>query len=210
VADGPRRYEQFCGVALALDVVGERWTMLVVRELLLGGRRFKDLGDALPGLTPTLLTRRLRRLQAEGLVVQRELPAPSGATVYELTEAGRALEPAILALGAFGQRYLDRGPPAGFRVDLRWAVLSLQRRWRGGGGGRLHLSIGERPFTLELGERLVARDGHLGAARCRVSGPEAAWRAWFGARDRSGLEVLGDGAALDALEAGLARGAQPG
>ena len=105
-----RSYRQFCPVAKALDVVGERWTLLLVRELLLGPRRFTDLLDVLPGLGTSLLAERLRQLEAAGLVHRERLPPPAGATAYHLTEAGLGLGPVVGALAAFGARLL--GTPA--------------------------------------------------------------------------------------------------
>ncbi|MEX1362421.1 MAG: winged helix-turn-helix transcriptional regulator [Nannocystaceae bacterium] len=157
---GQRRYHQFCGVAKALDLVGERWTLLLVRDLLLGGRRFSDLLAAMPGLTPNLLSTRLDTMQASELVQRRRLPPPQAATVYELTELGRQLEPVVLALGRFGARWLTR-PDADDRIDPRWAMVSLKRRYVG--CPRLWcvgLRIGELPFTIEIGaEQAHVRDG---------------------------------------------------
>lgn len=155
-----RRYHQFCGVAKALDVVGERWTLLLVRDLLLGGRRFSDLLAAMPGLTPNLLSRRLKDMQGHGLVEQRTLPPPGASTVYELTELGRQLEPVVLALGRFGARWLT-APDTEDRIDPRWAMVSLKRRYRGSPRRlRVGLHIGPLSFTLELGgETLEVRDG---------------------------------------------------
>ncbi|MEZ4448400.1 MAG: winged helix-turn-helix transcriptional regulator [Nannocystaceae bacterium] len=158
-----RRYHQFCGVAKALDLVGERWTLLLARDLLLGGRRFSDLLQAMPGLTPNLLSQRLRQLQEAGLVAQERLPPPGGATLYVLTPLGRELEPVILALGRFGARWLV-APGDDDRVDPRWAVVSLKRRYVRPAADarrwRVALHLGELGFALELGgERLEARDG---------------------------------------------------
>ncbi len=97
-----RTYGDRCGVARALDVVGERWALLVVRELLLGPKRFTDLRAGLPGLSPDVLSQRLRELEQAGLVRRRKLAPPAGSRVYELTERGLALEPILLELGRWG------------------------------------------------------------------------------------------------------------
>ncbi|HEY7136092.1 MAG TPA: helix-turn-helix domain-containing protein [Acidimicrobiia bacterium] len=102
-----RSYGQFCPLARSLDVLGERWTLLVVRELLTGPKRYRDLRDALPGMWSNLLARRLRDLQAAGLVERRALPPAQTRSVYELTERGRALGPALYELARFGLPYLD-------------------------------------------------------------------------------------------------------
>ena len=97
-----RTYGDVCGVARALDIVGERWSLMIVRELLLGPKRFTDLRTGLPHVGPDVLSQRLRDLTAEQLVVKRKLPPPIAAQVYELTDLGRRLEPVVLALGEFG------------------------------------------------------------------------------------------------------------
>jgi DNA-binding HxlR family transcriptional regulator len=97
-----RRYGQMCPVARALDVLGERWTLLIVRELLLGPKRFKDLLQALPAMGTNRLTERLRTLEENGAVHRRTLPPPAGVAVYELTDAGELLAPVVHCLGAWG------------------------------------------------------------------------------------------------------------
>ncbi|NMO03024.1 helix-turn-helix transcriptional regulator [Gordonia sp. TBRC 11910] len=102
-----RSYDQYCSVAKALDVVGDRWTLLIVRELLLqGGSRYADLVRGLPGISTNLLAERLKTLEAQGLVARYDAPPPIGTTLYELTDAGRDLEPVIRSLVRFGARYM--------------------------------------------------------------------------------------------------------
>lgn len=101
-----RSYNQFCALAYALDVVGERWTLLIIRELLTGPRRFKDLMDGLPGISTNLLSERLKTLEHQGLLMRRVLPPPAGSTVYALTPFGQALETAVIELGRWGSRLL--------------------------------------------------------------------------------------------------------
>jgi DNA-binding HxlR family transcriptional regulator len=121
---GKRAYNDRCGIARALDIVGERWALLVVRELLLGPKRFSDLRGGLPGVGPDVLVQRLRDLEAAGILRRAKLPPPTGAQVYELTDRGRELEPVVLALGAWG----SRAPfPAGdARLGIDSAVLALK------------------------------------------------------------------------------------
>jgi DNA-binding HxlR family transcriptional regulator len=97
-----RTYGDRCGIARALDLVGERWALLVVRELLLGPKRFTDLRSGLPHVSPDVLSQRLRELEDAGIVRRGKLPPPAGSRIYELTERGRQLEPVILELGRFG------------------------------------------------------------------------------------------------------------
>ena len=101
-----RNYNQFCALAVALDVVGERWSLLIIRELLPGPRRFKDLIVGLSGISTNLLSERLKCLEQKGILCRRVLPPPAGSTVYELTAAGQALETAVLELGRWGSRRL--------------------------------------------------------------------------------------------------------
>src|ERR671925_2448857 len=101
-----RRYGDACGIATALDIVGERWALLLVRELLLGPKRFADLQAGLPGAGPNVLTQRLQELEAAGVIRRRTLPPPAGSRVYELTDWGRELEETVMSLG----RWLARSP----------------------------------------------------------------------------------------------------
>jgi DNA-binding HxlR family transcriptional regulator len=120
-----RSYRQYCGVARALDVVGERWTLLIIRDLLLGPRRYKDLLEGLPGIGTNLLADRLRELETRGIIRRTVLPPPAGSTVYELTELGEALAPAVFELGLWGARMLgapkddDQVPTAAIFVAMR-------------------------------------------------------------------------------------------
>lgn len=99
-----RTYGHYCGVAHALDLVGERWALLVVRELLVGPRRFTDLCRGLPGIGTNVLTARLKELERSGVVHRRRLPRPAATTVYELTDYGRELEDIVLDLGRWGAK----------------------------------------------------------------------------------------------------------
>lgn len=105
-----RSYDQYCPIAVALDVIGDRWTLLILRELSIDDRRFTDLRSALPGIAPNLLADRLRDLQGEGLVEQRELPPPAARAVYSITTAGRDVVPVLRSLARFGASRL--GPPS--------------------------------------------------------------------------------------------------
>src|SRR5262249_51227806 len=122
-----KRYGQTCAIARALDVVGERWSLLLVRELSLGPRRYRDLATGLPGIPRNLLAARLKDLQAAGVIPRRTLPAPTDVTLYELTDAGRALQPILNELLDWGLRYgpepseHDVGQPA-------WGLLGAAGR----------------------------------------------------------------------------------
>ncbi|MFV8754583.1 winged helix-turn-helix transcriptional regulator [Nannocystaceae bacterium ST9] len=128
-----RSYQQHCGLAKALDVVGERWTLLIVRELLLGPRRWGQLLDKLPGLTTNLLAKRLSELQSAGLIERVAAPPgdpePGRKGWYRLSEAGRALEPTVMELARWGARFMAGPPAPEDRVELGWALLSSKRRY---------------------------------------------------------------------------------
>jgi DNA-binding HxlR family transcriptional regulator len=104
-----RRYERYCPMAHALDLVGERWALLVVLELLHGPKRYSDLAEALPGIGTNILAARLRELEANGIVTRRTLPPPAASRVYDLTDYGRELRPVMRELALWGARSL--GPP---------------------------------------------------------------------------------------------------
>lgn len=122
---GRFRYPQLCALARAAEVVGERWTLLIVRELLLGPRRFTDVKGRLDGVSASVMTQRLLALEEAGLVGRRYLEPPAASTVYELTEAGRALEPAVDALVRWGLRTLVPVRPRE-RVEADWLALALR------------------------------------------------------------------------------------
>jgi len=119
-----RLYNQYCPVARVLDVVGERWALLIVRELLLGPRRFTDLAEGLPGIGTSVLTTRLKQLEQSGLVRRRILPAPAASVVYELTEEAVGLAGILVAMARWGMSLLGpRGQDD--QVNGRWLVLAL-------------------------------------------------------------------------------------
>jgi DNA-binding HxlR family transcriptional regulator/putative sterol carrier protein len=118
------RYQQYCALARTLDVAGDRWTLLIVRELTPGPRRFTDLIDGLPGVSRKLLTERLRDLERDGIITRKELPPPVARQVYELTDDGRDLATAMAPLIAWGARRLgERKPGDSFRA--RWPAVGM-------------------------------------------------------------------------------------
>jgi DNA-binding HxlR family transcriptional regulator/putative sterol carrier protein len=118
------RYQQYCALARTLDVAGDRWTLLIVRELTPGPRRFTDLIDGLPGVSRKLLTDRLRALERDGVIARKELPPPAARQVYELTDDGRDLATAMAPVIAWGARRLgERKPEESFRA--RWASVGM-------------------------------------------------------------------------------------
>jgi DNA-binding HxlR family transcriptional regulator len=211
-----RSYSQHCGLARALDVVGERWTLLVVRDLLLGPRRYGDLLGSLEGITTNLLAKRLRELTAAGLLEKRKLSPPVSGEVYALTEAGRELEPVVMELARWGGRLLAH-PRRGDRKDIGWALLSMKRRYREPSAklasGRssvftVEIASGERRFELSLGgERLGVAEKASDDADLRLgaASQETLFDLFFqdvpaAALERRGrLVVLGDRTRLPEL-----------
>lgn len=123
-----RSYRQYCAIARALDRVGDRWTLLIIRELTVGPKRFKDLMEGLPGISTNLLSDRLGVLSQEGIVRRAVLGPPAGVQVYELTETGVELEPVLVALARWGHRYLTARTEDDF-ANPAWAVLALRSRF---------------------------------------------------------------------------------
>ena len=189
-----RTYTQFCGLARALDHVGERWTMLLVRDLLLGPLRYSDLLAGLPGITTNLLARRLEQMTTAGLIVKQRLPPPAAATVYALTPLGRELEPALLALGKWGWHFMDPSEDR-FRRDVSWAVVALKRRYRPGETNwTIQLEPGEKVFQIhvEHGAATIRRGGEL-PVETWVRGPEGVFpRLFYFGADPDALIASGE------------------
>jgi DNA-binding HxlR family transcriptional regulator len=164
-----RTYGDACRFAHALDLVGERWALLIVRELLLGPKRFTDLRAGLPHASTNILSERLRGLEQNAIVRKRKLPPPFGSTVYELTEWGRELEPIVTRLGAWGAR--SPVPPDAGEIGVDSIVLALRSLFdpEAAGGLQAHyeLRIGEERFDVAIA------DGELALNRGESTGPEA-------------------------------------
>jgi DNA-binding HxlR family transcriptional regulator len=124
-----RSYDQFCGIARALDLVGERWALLIVRDLILGPKRFTDLRRGLPGIGTNVLAARLKELERGGVVARRTLPPPAASTVYELTEYGRELEGPLLAVGRWGVLSMRQREP-GQALRSEWLGVALKAFFR--------------------------------------------------------------------------------
>ncbi|MEV6962893.1 winged helix-turn-helix transcriptional regulator [Streptomyces sp. NPDC051207] len=155
----PRRsYDQYCSAARALDAVGDRWTLLIVRELLAGPRRYTDLHADLPGVSTDVLASRLKDMERDGLTTRRRLPPPGAAYVYELTARGRALLPVLQALGQWGQADLGERRPTD-AVRAHWFALPLLRRLEGEGLVEVRLDEGDFHLYLGAGEGPVYGDG---------------------------------------------------
>lgn len=221
-----RSYGQYCAVAKALDVVGDRWTLLIVRELLLRGpSRYTELLAGLPGIATNLLSERLRDLEAAGLV-ERQPPRPPVATpVLRLTARGRQLRPALAAIGAWGAPYVDRHAP-GDHVRLHWLTLPLAEHLRR--RGHVHDPVRVRLRSRDQDVLLAVERN-----RVRVDAPGGEWSAEAqphvtlegrpdlilaallghvspAAARRQGLRIRGDEAALRRIAHHAGRRVTPG
>ena len=158
-----RTYGDGCAIAQALDLVGERWALLVVRELLLGPKRYTDLRRGLPNASPNVLSERLRELERAGIVRRRKLPPPAGSRVYDLTDWGRELEETVISLGRWAARSPSGLSDAPIGADS--LILALRSRFDAGAArglrARYELRLGEDRFRIEVadGEIEVARGG---------------------------------------------------
>ncbi|HMH94806.1 MAG TPA: winged helix-turn-helix transcriptional regulator [Streptosporangiaceae bacterium] len=188
-----RSYGDACAIARALDVVGERWALLVVRELLLGSQRFSDLRRALPAASSNLVADRLRELSAQGVIRRRKLPAPASSWVYELTEWGTDLEPILLALGGWAM-HVPLPPAATLSAT---SVLLFLR-----GSARPDPGVPSATYRIELDDRVWAvrtEAGRLDVRPGEPDRPDAALRT-----DPATLNALLD-ASLD-LDAAVSDG----
>jgi DNA-binding HxlR family transcriptional regulator/putative sterol carrier protein len=203
-----RTYGDGCAIAQALDVVGERWTLLVVRELLLGPKRYTDLRRGLPHASPNVLSQRLGELERSGVLRRRTLPPPAGSRVYELTEWGRELEQTVMSLGNWAARSpfgLSSDAPVG--VDSM--MLALRSRFDAntarGLRARYELRFGDDRFGVEVGgDAIVVARGSAERADATIdSDPDTLAAVLWGGRpladaQRSGrMTIQGDKAAVE-------------
>lgn len=200
-----RSYQDACGMAHALDLVGERWAMHVVRELMLGPKRYSDLKADLPGISTNMLSDRLGELERTGLVRRRRLPPPAASWVYELTEYGADLEPIITVLGRWGARSPGHRP--GLPLSATSFVLSLRTNVDAArtagltasyalriGDVELHARVDDGAFTIEPGTAPVPD--------ATVSGtPEALAGVVYGGRPLDDATAAGDVAVTGDVDA---------
>jgi DNA-binding HxlR family transcriptional regulator len=144
-----RAYGQFCGLARALEVVGERWAVLIVRDLLVGPKRFTDLHRGLPRIPTNVLAARLKHLEAAGVVRRRLLPRPEGSVIYELTEYGAELEDVVIRLGRWGAKLLDE-PRRDEIVTEDSLVMAMRSTFHPEAARRLHVG-----YELHLGDIVI-------------------------------------------------------
>lgn len=165
---GRRRYEDACGAAHALDLVGERWALLVIRELMLGPKRFNDIRGGLPGISANVLTQRLEGLEAAGVLLRKRLPPPASAQVYELTPWGYEAEPIFQALGRWAARSPTHDPSlplSAVSLLLSFRTMFDPERARGL-DARIGLRLGEESFLVRIAE------GKIRAVRGAAAGTD--------------------------------------
>ena len=202
-----RTYGDGCSIARALDLVGERWALLLVRELLLGPKRYTDLRRGLPNSSPNVLYERLRELERAGIVRRRKLPPPAGSRVYELTDWGRELEEIVMSLGHWAAR--SPTPPSNAPIGVDSIVLALRARFDSGAAHGLRagyeLRLGEDRFRIEVAddEIEVARGGADQADATIDTDPDTLDAVLWGGRpladaQRSGrMTIEGDKTAVE-------------
>ena len=204
-----RSYGEYCSIAKALDVVGDRWTLLIIRELLIrGGCRYTDLKDGLPGIATNLLSDRLRDLEAAGLVWREEAPPPIATTLFHLTETGADLEPVLDGFFRWGLRYMAE-PPGNDAFRPHWfafSVWSLHDQDPDGPPVSIELRAASSPVVVDVAGGEVSM--HLGTARSPdlvLTGEPRLILGMFngiitaGEAANLGLEFSGDAAVLDRI-----------
>lgn len=190
-----RWYDDACGTALALELVGERWSLLIVRELMYGGRRFGELKANLPGISANILTQRLEGLEASGILVRRKLPPPASVQVYELTPWGYESETAIKELGRWATRSPLHDPTlplsaASLMMSFR-TMLSAKRA--GGLAATIGFRLGAETFLgrIEDGEIAIRREDPAGAELVFETDPVTLASVVYGGRPIADAEASG-------------------
>lgn len=196
-----RWYDDACGTAHALELVGERWSLLIVRELMLGPRRFGDLKASLPGISANVLTQRLESLEGAGVLMRRKLPPPASVQVYELTPWGLEAEEAIKALGRWAARSPDHDPTLPLSpVSLMLSFRTMFDTDRAGKAAMvLGFRFGAEAFTVRVADGvLTATRGDSDEAQVRIEAtPEAVAGIIYGGAGLDTATVSGDAAVFE-------------
>lgn len=190
-----RRYEDACAAAHALDLVGERWALLVMRELMLGPKRFSDIRDSLPGISANVLTQRLEGLETAGILTRRKLPPPASAQVYELTEWGYESEPIFQTLGRWAARSPLHDPTLPFSATSFFLSLRtmLDAGRAKGIDARIGFRLGAETFVAHLadGRIEIARGPVEGTSLVFTGTPPVMAGAIYGGQPLQALESAG-------------------
>ncbi len=190
-------YQDACGTAFALELIGERWSLLIVRELMLGGRRFSDLRASLPGISAKVLTERLGSMEEAGVLMRRKLPPPAATQIYELTEWGYLAEPAIQELGRWAARSPDHDPhlpltPVGMMLSMRTMLVPGAM---GDVAARVGIAVGADEFLADLqrGQLPVRRGAAAeGDVVFRMAQPTPMLRLIYGHEGLEDVEASSD------------------
>jgi DNA-binding HxlR family transcriptional regulator len=205
-----RSYGQYCSIAKALDVVGDRWTLLIIRELLIRGAcRYTDLKNGLPGIATNLLSDRIRELESAGLIRREDAPPPVATTLFQLTEAGAELQPVLDAIGRWGIRYMPE-PEEGDEFRSHWFAFPvsffLHDRDPGGPLVSIELRTASGPAVIEVsGGSASLRPGPAAAPDVVLEGePQLVLALFSGHLSPAqvadlGLRISGDTSALHRL-----------
>ena len=184
-----RAYGQYCGFSRALELIGERWAMLILRDLFVEPKRFSDLQRGLPGIPSNILTARLKELEENGLVRRHAQPRPGGGVAYELTETGRELEPAVIELGRWGAKRLGELRPDEV-VTEDSMVMALRTTFRPEAAGKA-----KARFELRLGEiviHAVIRNGGVSVGKGAIDNPDLVIEAGPGIRALMAQQISPD------------------
>jgi DNA-binding HxlR family transcriptional regulator len=185
-----KSYAQYCPVAHALDQVGERWSLLIVRELLHGRKRYTDLGEALPGIGTNILAGRLRELEGAGVIAKRKLPPPTPVTVYELTEIGRGLHRVLHELARWGAQSLGPPPEGVAEAHPGWLEGALRVAiCLAAPPGRYVFRVGEERASIVDGEAIA---GEVEQPDVVITGDQIGFYHLFVDGRTDGVEVEGD------------------
>lgn len=212
-----RDYNQFCGLATALDAVGERWTLLIVRDLMGGPKRYSDLASSLHGIGTSLLAVRIKQLEADGVVVRRELPPPAASTVYELTPVGWELADALVPLALWGARHqLDPQRTGGQGFKPEWSLAVVARLLRSGSAEGLdavyefhidgeiaHVTVADKATSVTTGRALGPADAVITTDSATLASLVAARISIVDAVKSARLVLAGDETALQVLAAAV-------
>lgn len=193
-----RVYGQYCGFARALEIIGERWALMIVRDLFVSPKRFSELQRGLPGIPSNILTARLKELEDGGVVRRTVLPRPAGGVAYELTEEGQQLERAVMELGRWGAKRLGE-PRAHEVVTEDSMVMALRTTFRSDAAD----SVNAR-YELRLGDIIIhaiVQNGKVAVAKGPLENPDVVIEAGPGIRAVMAGEISPD----EAIDAGIVR-----
>jgi DNA-binding HxlR family transcriptional regulator len=199
--DTKRSYHDSCGLAQAMDLIGERWALLVVRELVFGPKRFTDLRAGLPGISPNVLTQRLNELEQVGIVQKRRLPPPVAASVYDLTDWGRELDESMMVLGRWAAKSPSFDTSAPISADS--VMMSIRTMFQPAAAHDLSVTVnvvlGDNLFIVEIaGGRITVKRGTADDADATVeTDPKTLAQILYEGRDASDATVTGDDTALE-------------